>query len=146
MDQKQENNGFGPIPKRRGEYAKVSATLLVVVAAIACVIEALVSQDKVVFFFPMFLTGRLLFSFVIGKVMQKACQFVEECCHWKTRYNRNPINIFKSTFTFSYGDYVFFSVTVILLVISHALQLECSTFSHVDSQFGLLVLNSCWVA
>jgi len=56
------------------------------------------------------------------------------------------MNIFKSTFTFSYGDNVFFSVTVVLLVISHALQLECSTFSHVDSQFGLLVLNSCWVA
>ena len=35
---------------------------------------------------------------------------------------------------------------MVLLAISHALQLECSTFSHVDSQFGLLVLNSCWVA
>ena len=146
MDQNQENNGFGPIPKRRREYAKVSATLLVVVAAIACIIAALVSQDKVVLFFPMFLTGRLLLSFVIGKVMQKACQFVEEWRHRKTRYKGKPMNVFKSTFTFSYGDYVFFSVTVVLLAISHALQLECSTFSHVDGQLGLLVLNSCCVA
>ncbi|XP_074614000.1 stimulator of interferon genes protein 3-like [Acropora palmata] len=150
MDLQQENNGFGPIPKRRGEYAKASAGLVVVVPAIACVIAALVSQDKVVkdhvLFFPIFVIGRLLLSFVIGKVMQKACQFVEELRHKKDRYNGKKMNVFKSTFTFSYGDYVFFSVTVVLLAISHALQLECSTFSHVDGQFGLLILNSCWVA
>ena len=149
MDLQQENNGFGPIPKRRGEYAKVSAGLVVVAIAIACVIASLV-PDKVVkdyaLFFPIFVTGRLLLSFVIGKVMQKACQFVEELRHKKDRYNGNKMNVFISTFTFSYGDYVLFFVTVVLLVISQALQLECSTFSHVDGQFGLLILNSCWVA
>ena len=150
MKPQQENNGFGPIPERRGERAKASAGLLVVVAATACAIAAFVSQDKVVkdyvLFFPIFVTGRLLLSFVIGKVVQKICQFVEETRHFRKRYKRSLPNLFISTFTFGYGDCVFIFVTVFLLAISRALQQECSTFSHVDSQFGLLVVNSCWVA
>ena len=153
MVQEQENNGFGPIPKRRGEYAKTYAALFVaVLAMIVCVLTVVFSEVKVgkdyVLFFPIFVTGRLLLSFVIGKVMQKMCQFLEELHHKKERYKGKKWNVFKSTFTFSYGDYVFLSVTVFLLLISHGLQLECSTFSHVDTliQLGLLVLNSCWVA
>ncbi|XP_044173239.1 stimulator of interferon genes protein-like [Acropora millepora] len=152
MDLQQENNGFGPIPKRRGEFAKGFAILFVVLPAIGCVIAVLVPQDKVhkdyVLFFPIFVTGRLLLSFVIGKIVQKICQFVEETRHFRKRYNRSLPKLFKSTFTFSYGDCVFIFVTVFLLVISYALQLECSTFSHMDrlTQFGILVLNSCWVA
>ncbi|XP_044173251.1 stimulator of interferon genes protein-like [Acropora millepora] len=150
MKPQQENNGFGPIPERRGERAKASAGLLVVVAATACAIAAFVSEDKVgkdyVLFFPIFVTGRLLLSFVIGKVMQKTCQFVEETRHFRKRYKRSLPNLFISTFTFGYGDCVFIFVTVFLLAISHALQQECSTFSHVDGQFWLLIANSCWVA
>ena len=153
MVQEQENNGFGPIPKRRGEYAKALAKIFVAVPAmIVCVLAGVFSQDKVgkdyVLFFPIFVTGRLLLSFVIGKLMQKLCQLREEWRQKKERYKGDPRNILKSTFTFSYGDYCFFSVTVFLLAISHGLQLECSTFSHMHGliQLGLLALNSCWVA
>ena len=151
MDPQQENNGFGRIPKRRGESAKAFAKVLVFVLAIPCVTAVFIAQDKevikdYVFLFPLYLSGRLLLSFLIGKVMQKICLLWEERRHRKARYNGSWWKVFTSTFGFSSGDAIFFAVTLLLLPLSYALRLECTTFTHVDYQFWLLCATSCWVA
>ncbi|XP_044173245.1 stimulator of interferon genes protein-like [Acropora millepora] len=151
MDAQQENNGFGRIPQRRGESAKAFAKVLVFVLAIPCVIAVFIAQDKevikdYVFLFPLYLSGRLLLSFLIGKVMQKICLLWEESRHRQTRYNGSWMKVLNSTFGFSSGDAVFFAVTLLLLPLSYALRLECATFTHVDYQFWLLCATSCWVA
>ena len=149
MDPQQWFNGFGPLPQRRGEFAKGFAILSVLVLAITCVMAVFIVQDKAAvkdgMLFSIYQTGRLMLSFIIGKVMQKICQFCEEVRHWHTRYNGN-LKKFGSAFAFSSGDSIFSFVTVFLLVLSHVLQLGCTTFSHVDYQFWILCLNSCWVA
>ena len=101
---------------------------------------------KTTCFFSIYGTCRLLLSFIIGKVMQKLCQFGEEARHRHTRYNGSWKKLLGSTFAFSSGDSILFSVTLFLLAVSHVLQLECTTFSNVDVQFGIFCLNSCWVA
>ena len=150
MDPQQQNNGFGPLPQRRGESAKVFAKWLVLVPAIACAMAVYIAQDKGVIKDYMFISiygiGRLMLSFIIGKVMQKICQLWEERRHRHTRYNGSWKKVLRSTFAFRSGDAVFSFVTVFLLVLSYVLQLECTTFSHVDYQFWILCLNSCWVA
>ena len=150
MDPQQENNGFGPLPERRGKSAKAFAKVLVFVPAIACVMAVFIAEDKevinYVFFFPIYVSGRLLLSFLIGKVMQKICLLWEEKRHKQTRYSGSWMKVLKSTLEFSSGDTTFLCVTVLLLLASHVLQLESTTFSRVDYQFWLLCLNSCWVA
>ena len=150
MDPQQQNNGFGPLPQRRGESAKTFAKFVVVVPAIVCFIAVFIAQDKGVIkdyvFFSIYGTGRLLLSFIIGKVMQKVCQLWEERRHRHTRYNGSWKKVLKSTFAFSSGDSFFSFVTVFLVVLSYVFQLECATFSHMDYQFWILCLNSCWVA
>jgi len=150
MDPQQQNNGFGPLPQRRGESAKAFAQLLVLVPAIACVIAVFIAQDNGVIedylFFSIYGTSRLMLSFIIGKVMQNICQLWEERRHRHTRYNGSREKVLRSTFAFSSGDSFFSLVTVILLVVSYVKRLECTTFSHVDYQFLILCLNSCWVA
>ena len=150
MDPQQQNNGFGPLPQRRGESAKAFATLLALVPAIACVMAVFIAQDKGVIkeyiFISIYGIGRLMLSFIIGKVIQKICQLWEERRHRHTRYNGNWKKVLRSTFAFRSGDAVFSFVTVFLLALSYALQLESTTFSHLDYQFWILCLNSCWVA
>ena len=150
MDPQQQMNGFGPLPKRRGEFAKGFAKLSVLVPAIACIMAVFIVQDKGAvkdgMFFSIYGTGRLMLSFIIGKVMLKICQFCEEMRHRHTRYNGSLKKVLGSTFAFSSGDSFFSFVTVFLLVLSYVLQLGCTTFSHVDNQFWILCLNSCWVA
>ena len=150
MDPQQQNNGFGPLPQRRGESAKAFATLLALVPAIACVMAVFIAQDKGVIkeyiFISIYGIGRLMLSFIIGKVIQKICQLWEERRHRHTRYNGSWKKVLRSTFAFRSGDAVFSFVTVFLLALSYALQLESTTFSHLDYQFWILCLNSCWVA
>ncbi|XP_067038046.1 stimulator of interferon genes protein 3-like [Acropora muricata] len=151
MDPQKENYGFGRIPKRRGESAKTFAKVSAFVLAVLVVMVVFIAKDKEVikdyaFFFPLYLSGRLLLSFLIGKVMQKICLLWEERRHWKTRYNRDWKKFLSSTFAFSSGDAVFFAVTLLLVPLSYALRLECTTFSHVEYQFWILCATSCWVA
>ena len=151
MDPQQQNNGFGPLPQRRSESAKDFAfKLLVLVPAIACVMAVFIAQDEGVIkdymFFSIYGTGRLMLSFIIDKVMLKICQLWEERRHRHTRYNGSWKKVLRSTFAFSSTDSFFSIATVFLLVLSYILQPECSTFSHVDYQFLIFCLNSCWVA
>ena len=149
MDPQQQMNGFGPLPQRRGESAKAFAKFSALVTAIACVMAVFIPQDMEVIkdyvLFSVHGTGRLLLSFVIGKVVQKICLLWEERRHRHTRYNGSTIEVLKSTFAFSSEDQFLFSVTAALQLCSYAFQLERTTFSHVDYQFGLFCLNSCWV-
>ena len=149
MDPQQQMNGFGPLPQRRGESAKAFAKFFVIVTAIACVMAVFIPQDIEVIndyvLFSVHGTGRLLLSFVIGKVVQKICLLWEERRHRHTRYNGSTIEVLKSTIALSSEDQFLFSVTATLQLCSFAFQLERATFSHVDYQFGLFCLNSCWV-
>ena len=75
MDPQQQNNGFGPLSKRRGKSAKVSAAIILVVMVLPYVTTINLVQDKKEnkddFLFFTYVTGRLLLSFIIGKLMQK---------------------------------------------------------------------------
>lgn len=97
-------------------------------------------------FFSIYGTSRLMLSFMTGKVMHKICRCCEEIRHKDSRYNGSLKKVLVSTFAFSSGDIFFSLVTLFLLLPSHVLQLGCTTFSHVDNQFWILFLNSCWVA
>ncbi|XP_015753479.1 PREDICTED: stimulator of interferon genes protein-like [Acropora digitifera] len=149
MDPQQQNNGFGPLSKRRGRSATTVAVILVVVPVFALVITVIIAQDKklekdyLLFFING--TGRLLLSFVIGKLLQKMCLFCEEVQHKETRYNGSLKKVLKSTFAFRFGDYMFFFLSVFLLVLIYAFEVKCTTFCH-EKYFWLFCLNSCWVA
>ena len=149
MDPQQQNNGFGPLSKRRGKSATTVAVILVVVPVFALVITVIIAQDKklekdyLLFFING--TGRLLLSFVIGKLLQKICLFCEEVQHKETRYNGSLKKVLKSTFAFRFGDYMFFFLSVFLLVLIYVFEVKYTTFCH-EKYFWLFCLNSCWVA
>ena len=147
MDLQQQNNGFGPLSKRRGKSAKVAAAIILVALVFPYVITINLVQDKEEnkddFLFFSYVTGRLLLSFVIGKLLQKICLFWEEVQHKETRYSGSWKKFLKSTFAFGFGDYIFFFFSVFLL--TYALQVECTTFCRAK-YFWLFCLNSCWFA
>ena len=149
MDPQQLNNGFGPLFKRRGEYATVTAVVILLLAVLIYVIPVIVAQDKqetkVDTHFFIYATGRLLLSFLIGKILQKACLLGEEIQHWNTRYSRNKWKLFKSTFAFEFGDYLLSFLSVCLVVLTYVLEVDCATFCGLK-YFGLFLLNSVWVA
>ncbi|XP_029210568.2 stimulator of interferon genes protein-like [Acropora millepora] len=147
MDPQQQNNGFGPLSKRRGKSAKVSGAIILVVMVLPYVSTMNLVQDKKEnkddFLFFAYVTGCLLLSFIIGKLMQKICLFWEEMQHKETRYSGSWMRLLKSTFAFGFGDYIFAFFSVFLL--TYALQVECTTFCRAK-YFWLFCLNSCWFA
>ena len=146
---RQTNNGFGPLFDRRGEYATVTAVGILLLAVLFYVIVAVVAQDKqenkVDTHFFIYATGRLLLSFVIGKILQKGCLLGEESFHLKTRYSGSPWKLLKSTFAFEFGDYLLSFLSLCLLLLALVLEVDCTTFCGLK-YFGLFCLNSVWVA
>ena len=147
MDPQQKNNGFGPISKRRGKSATIAAAIILVVLVLPYVTTIFLVRDKEEnkddFFFFTFVTSRLLLSFIIGKVLQTMYLFCEEVQHMDTRYGGRWKKLLKSTFAFSYGNFIFFLLSLFLLLF--ALQEECTTFCR-ERYFWLFWLNSCWFA
>ena len=153
MDPQQQNNGFGPLSKRRGKYATVAAAIILVVAvfAVYVMIKASIVQgsdgderkDNVLFF--IFGTGLLLLSLVIGEGMQRICMFCEEIRHKETRYNGSWKKVLTSTFAFRFGHLILTLFVVSLLAVCYALYTNYNTFYRAD-YFILFSLNSFGVS
>ncbi|XP_067038045.1 stimulator of interferon genes protein 2-like [Acropora muricata] len=147
MDPQQKNNGFGPISKRRGKFATIAAGIILVILVLPYVITINLIRDKEEnkddFFFFTFVSSRLMLSFIIGKALQKFYLFCEEVRHIGDRYGGDWWKLLESTFAFSYGNFIFFLLSLFLLLFAR--QEECTTFCS-ERYFWLFWLNSGWFA
>ena len=83
----QENNGFGPLFKRRGKTATVSSVIMVVISG-ATLFFAVKDKEKE-FHFLMFTAALLTLSFVFGELLRRLSLLFEEIKHKRTRYQGN---------------------------------------------------------
>ena len=96
----QENNGFGPLFKRRGRTATfVSVTLVVIIGTILFFV---VKEKEEGFFSLVYTIALFTLSVVLGEIVRRLSLVSEEFKHRCTRYQGKRKSVLKSTFTFDY--------------------------------------------
>ena len=148
MDPQQQNNGFGPLSKPRGNYAVISAAVVIVIS-VAVLIGITVAQpsgaeeskDKIDLL--IFGTAPLILSFTLGELVRRMCLLIEELRHKQTRYEGSWKNVFTSTFTFNYGRSIFVVSILSLLIVCYSLYKNYNTFFRPD--YVILFLLNCFV-
>ena len=96
----QENNGFGPLFKRRGRTATfVSVTVVVIIGTILFFV---VKEKEEEFFSLVYTIALFTLSVVLGEIVRRLSLVSEEFKHRCTRYQGKRKSVLKSTFTFDY--------------------------------------------
>ena len=135
MDRQQENNGFGPFSKRRGNASLLAALLVVAFCAVVHlkIAHSTVNQqgrDEV--FFLLFISALLTLSLAVGEVVRRACLGIEEIQHRQTRYEGSWTKVFNSTFAFKYARTILVVGVASFMIVSFALYLDCHTFCRAE--------------
>ena len=137
----QENNGFGPLFKRRGKTATVSSVIMVVISG-ATLFFAVKDKEKE-FHFLVFTAALLTLSFVFGELFRRLPLLSEEFKHKRTRYQGKLKGIFKTTFTFEYGKCILVAAIASALILCYQLYEQYEVFSRPD--FAILFFLNCFV-
>ena len=137
----QENNGFGPLFKRRGKTATVSSVIMVVISG-ATLFLAVKDKEKE-FHFLMFTAALLTLSFVFGELLRRLSLLFEEIKHKHTRYQGKWKGIFKTTYTFDYGKCILVAAIASALILCYQLYEQYEVFSRPD--FAILFFLNCFV-
>ena len=138
---RQENNGFGPLFKRRGKTATVSSVIMVVISG-ATLFFAVKDKEKE-FHFLMFTAALLTLSFVFGELLRRLSLLFEEIKHKHTRYQGKWKGIFKTTYTFDYGKCILVATIASALILCYQLYEQYEVFSRPD--FAILFFLNCFV-
>ena len=93
----QENNGFGPLFKRRGKTATYTSAIAVVI--ISAMLFFTVKGKEKEFPSPEFTIALQTLSVVLGEMIRRLFLVSEEFKHISTRYRGDWKRIFKATFT-----------------------------------------------
>ena len=96
----QENNGFGPLFKRRGKTATYTSAIAVVI--ISAMLFFTVKGKEKEFPSPEFTIALQTLSVVLGEMIRRLILVSEEFKHISTRYQGNWKRIFKATFTIDF--------------------------------------------
>ena len=123
----QENNGFGPLFKRRGKTATVTSAIMVVISG-ATLFFAVKEKEKE-FHFLVFTAALLTLSFVFGELFRRLSLLSEEFKHKRTRYQGKWKGIFKTTFTFDYGKCILVAAIASALILCYQLYEQYEVFS-----------------
>ena len=148
MDPQQQNNRFGPLSKRRGKYAVITAAGLIPISAFfhfkATVAHTSAEQEsKEKIDFLIFATALLILSFAVGELVRRMCLLIEELRHKQTRYEGSWKKVFTSTFTFNYGRSIFFVSIVSLLIVCYFLYENYNTFFRPD--YAIMFSLNCFL-
>ena len=146
MDPQQENNGFGPLSKRRGK-SSVLATLFVV--AFSTVVHLKIAhstgnqqgRDELVFL--LFNIALLTLSLAVGEVVRRVCLGIEEIRHKQTRYEGSWMKIFNSIFAFKDGRCLLVFGAVSFLIVSFALYQDFDTFCR--AEYAIFFSLNCFL-
>ena len=132
MDPRQQNNGFGPLSRPRGNYATITAAVLIIISAV------IFSRATVA---PIFFTALQILSFAFVELLRRMCLLIEELRHLQTRYGGRLNMVFTSIFTFSHGHSIFIVCIVSLLIVCCGLCENYNTYYRPDYAI-LFILNS----
>lgn len=114
----QENNGFGPLSKRRGNTATVTSAIVFVISGALLLLA--VRKEKATsegIHLLVFTAALLTLSFVLGELVRRFCLVSEELKHRHARYQGNWKGVLKTTFTFDNAG------SILVVAISSALTL-----------------------
>ena len=148
MDPQQQNNGFGPLSKSRGNYAAITAAVVIVISAVAHIGITVAhpsgeeeSKDEIDFL--IFGTALLILNFALGELVRRMCLLIEELQHKQTRYEGSWKKVFTSTFTFNYGRIIIVVSIVSLLFVCYSLYENYNTFFRPD--YAILFSLNCFL-
>ena len=147
MDRQQENNGFGPFSKRRGNASLIAALLVVAFCAVVHLKIAHSTgnqQGRDEFVFLLFISALLILSLAVGEVVRRACLGIEEIRHKQTRYEGSWMKVFNSTFAFKYARTILVVGVASFLIVSFALYLDCDTFCR--AEYAIFFSLNCFLA
>ena len=113
------NNGFGPLPVRRGNKSIICAALILVVAIVAlCIYETYVGRNVSVF---IFLSCMSVVAMFFGELLRRTCLLAEEVYHKQDRYEGSWKKVLHRVFLFQnpiVGDSVMYIFVAIIMVIA----------------------------
>ena len=149
MDPQQQNNGFGPLSRSRGNYATITAAVLIIIPAVifgrATVAHASKEDErKEKIYLLIFGTALLILGFAFGELVRRMCLFIKELQHLHTRYDGSLKIAFTSIFTFSHGHSIFIVCIASLLIVCCGLCENYNTYYRPDYAI-LFFLNSLLV-
>lgn len=89
------NNGFGPLPIRRGNKAIFCATVVTAVSLLALYFHQTYVEQKQNHGVIMFFLCMSIVAMFLGELLRRVCLLVEEVYHKETRYEGNWKNVFR---------------------------------------------------
>ena len=146
MDRQQENNGFGPLSKRRGKASLLAALFVVAFAAVVHFKIAHSSGNQHgsnELAFLLFISALLTLSLAVGEVVRRACLGIEESRHKQTRYEGSWMKVFNSTFAFKYARTILVVGVASFLIVSFAMYLDCDTFCR--AEYAIFFSLNCFL-
>ena len=137
----QENNGFGPLFKRRGKTSSVASAIMVVISG--TMLFFAVKEKGNEFLFLVFTAALLTLSFVFGELLRRLSLLSEEFKHKRTRYRGKWKDVFKTTFSSAYGECILVAAFVSAVILFYYLYEQYEVFS--PSDFAILFFLNCFV-
>ena len=95
----QENNGFGPIFKRRGKTATFTSAIVFVITSVILFFAA---KENCELHSPVFTIARHTIIVILGEMIRRLFLVCEEFKRKRPRYQGEWKNVFKATFTHDY--------------------------------------------
>ena len=129
----EENNGFGPLAKPRGQTATYTAMVLLFLFLCALIAWEVGAKVGVKFYLYEFCCGSSFLVILMGEMLKRVCLLSEECRHRHTRYDGSWKKVLKAVFSFKYGKFVVLpsSLLAVFLVVHSLLE-------HVDfAEYGV---------
>ena len=135
MDPFKENNGFGPLSRKRGRNATyVSLSLLgsfvLFIMAISCNLQ-----------FWAFSFALSYLALFLGEVTRRLCLLTEEITHRTSRYRGSLKAVLKRTFSFQNDKIVAMCVIISLTIVGHYVLTEFSFSSNTSEYMALFFIN-----
>lgn len=137
----QENNGFGPLFKRRGRTATVTSAIIGVGSG-AMLFFGVKEEEKKIHYL-VFTAALLTLSFAFGELLRRLSLVSEEIQHKKTRHHGKWKSVFKTTFTFDHGGCILLTAIFSAIVLCYQLYEQYEVFSRSD--FAILFFLNCLV-
>ena len=139
----QENNGFGPLFKRRGKTAIVASAIAVVI--VGAMLFFTVKGKEKEFPSPVFTVALQTLSVVLGEMIRRLFLLSEEFRHRHSRYGGKWERVFEAVFPFNYCKRVLVAAIVsTFIVCCHQLYERYEILSRPDFVI-LFFLNSLLV-
>ena len=134
MDASKENNGFGPLAKKRGRRA-VYASLLALVVSILFIRTTSCDLNFWIFSFAL-----SFLAVSLGEMTIRLCLLAEELQHKNSRYGGSWKAVLRTTFSLNCGKTVIVCVAIVLVIVLHYLW-EFRHSDHVSDYMALFFLN-----